>query len=64
MEDKDAYLDCVTYLFLNFGIWQGSLTDGTVFDSSHERGDPIEFELGAGQVIQGWYLLRHQSSLR
>lgn len=33
--------------------WQGKLTDGTVFDSSFERGDPIEFELGSGQVIKG-----------
>ena len=32
---------------------QGKLTDGTVFDSSFERGDPIEFELGSGQVIPG-----------
>lgn len=32
---------------------QGKLTDGTVFDSSFERGDPIEFELGSGQVIKG-----------
>ncbi|KAK9757207.1 hypothetical protein RND81_01G148100 [Saponaria officinalis] len=34
--------------------YRGSLTDGTVFDSSFERGDPIEFELGSGQVIKGW----------
>ncbi|GAB2282437.1 hypothetical protein Dimus_016980 [Dionaea muscipula] len=34
--------------------YRGALTDGTVFDSSFERGDPIEFELGAGQVIKGW----------
>ncbi|PPS18606.1 hypothetical protein GOBAR_AA01993 [Gossypium barbadense] len=34
--------------------WMGKLTDGTVFDSSFERGDPIEFELGSGQVIKGW----------
>ncbi|RWW36265.1 hypothetical protein BHE74_00058726, partial [Ensete ventricosum] len=26
----------------------GSLTNGEVFDSSFERGDPIEFELGSG----------------
>ncbi|KAE8685300.1 Peptidyl-prolyl cis-trans isomerase FKBP2 [Hibiscus syriacus] len=34
--------------------YRGKLTDGTVFDSSFERGDPIEFELGIGQVIKGW----------
>uniref|UniRef100_A0A0F7H0D1 peptidylprolyl isomerase n=1 Tax=Goodyera fumata TaxID=1390594 RepID=A0A0F7H0D1_9ASPA len=34
--------------------YRGMLTDGSVFDSSFERGDPIEFELGSGQVIKGW----------
>lgn len=34
-------------------MWQGKLTDGTVFDSSFERGDPFEFVLGTGQVIKG-----------
>ena len=28
--------------------------DGRVFDSSIARGDPFVFQLGAGQVIQGW----------
>jgi FKBP-type peptidyl-prolyl cis-trans isomerase FkpA len=32
--------------------YEGSLVDGTVFDSSFERGEPVEFPLNA--VIQGW----------
>ncbi|KKP87909.1 MAG: Peptidyl-prolyl cis-trans isomerase [Berkelbacteria bacterium GW2011_GWA2_35_9] len=32
----------------------GKLTDGTEFDNSYNRGEPIEFILGSGQVIQGW----------
>lgn len=34
--------------------YTGKLLDGTVFDSSVERGEPINFQLGVGQVIPGW----------
>ena len=34
--------------------YTGRLTDGTVFDSSVERGQPIEFQVGAGRVIPCW----------
>tara|TARA_B110000438_G_scaffold303451_1_gene364989 strand:- start:10043 stop:11023 length:981 start_codon:yes stop_codon:yes gene_type:complete len=34
--------------------YKGMLLDGTVFDSSYEREQPIEFLLGTGRVIPGW----------
>jgi len=34
--------------------YKGQLLDGTVFDSSYKRKQPIDFPLGVGQVISGW----------
>lgn len=34
--------------------YKGQLSDGTVFDSSYKRNQPIDFTLGVGQVIPGW----------
>ena len=34
--------------------YKGQLLDGTVFDSSYKRNQPIDFNVGMGQVIPGW----------
>ncbi len=34
--------------------YKGMLPDGTVFDSSYKRNQPIDFPLGEGHVITGW----------
>jgi peptidylprolyl isomerase len=34
--------------------YRGTLEDGTEFDSSYSRGEPITFALGQGMVIPGW----------
>ena len=32
----------------------GTLQEGMEFDNSRRRGEPLEFTVGVGQVIQGW----------
>jgi FKBP-type peptidyl-prolyl cis-trans isomerase 2 len=34
--------------------YEGTLEDGTVFDSTEKHGEPLEFEVGSGQLITGF----------
>ncbi|CAE8591508.1 unnamed protein product [Polarella glacialis] len=41
----------------------GRLEDSTIFDNSRARGNPFEFHLGEGEVIDGWDMLIGTMSL-
>jgi FKBP-type peptidyl-prolyl cis-trans isomerase 2 len=34
--------------------YKGTFEDGTVFDSTKKQGEPLEFEVGSGQLITGF----------
>jgi len=44
----------LSHLAKRLDMLQGALTDGSVFYSSYDSGDPYEFALGNGQEINGY----------
>lgn len=47
LEGKNVGKTCKTH-------YEGTFNDGTVFDSSYDRGEPLEFVCGAGMMIAGF----------
>lgn len=50
-EGKDEEVHSGDYITIHY---LGTLTDGTKFDSSYDRGAPFQTRIGVGQVIEGW----------
>jgi len=47
MEGKNVGKTCRTH-------YRGTFNDGSQFDSSYDRGEPLEFVCGAGMMIKGF----------
>ena len=47
IEGKNVGKTCRTH-------YKGTFNDGTQFDSSYDRGEPLEFVCGAGMMIAGF----------
>lgn len=52
-EGKGRKIDLGDVVVVNY---VGKLEDGTVFDSSYERGYPIKYKVGESGYIEGWKL--------
>ena len=52
---KEGEEDCVPVKGQEVLVhYEGRLEDGTEFDSSMKRGEPLKVVIGTGQVIKGW----------
>lgn len=50
-EGKGDEVHSGDYILIHY---KGTLENGTVFDSSYERGKPFKTRIGVGDVIEGW----------